>query len=120
MGFEDYLRGYEYYVFDGEHFVIAKTAIKYELVPKQKLDIPYFKIEQFKKSYYSIYLSIFADMGVVIDKQYEIENKLNNTFLSSQGVSFDYVTYYDKLIRLEFSRNHLNDWGFFIHFSNPF
>ena len=120
LGFEDYLRGYEYYVFDGEHFVIAKTAIKYELVPKQKLDIPYFKIEQFKKSYYSIYLSIFADMGVVIDKQYEIENKLNNTFLFSQGVSFDYITYYDKLIRLEFSRNHLNDWGFFIHFSNPF
>ena len=120
LGFEDYLRGYEYYVFDGEHFAMAKSAIKYELVPKQKLEIPYFKMDQFKKSYYSIYLSIFADMGIVIDKQYDIENELNNTFLFSQGVSLDYVTYYDKLLRLEFSKNHLSEWGFFIHFSNPF
>ena len=120
LGFEDYLRGYEYYVFDGEHFAMAKSAIKYELVPKQKLEIPYFKMDQFKKSYYYIYLSIFADMGVVIDKQYEIENELNNNLLFSQGVSLDYVTYYDKLLRLEFSKNHLNEWGVFIHFSNPF
>ena len=120
LGFEDYLRGYEYYVIDGEHYAMTKTAIKYELVPKQKLDVPYLKMEQFKKSYYSFYFSIFADMGVVIDNQYADENALNNTFLFSQGVSLDFVTYYDKLLRLEYSRNHLNEWGFFIHFSNPF
>ena len=120
LGFEDYLRGYEYYVIDGEHYAITKTAIKYELVPKQKLNVPYLKMEQFKKSYYSFYFSIFADMGVVIDNQYAYENALNNILLFSQGVSLDFVTYYDKLLRLEYSRNHLNEWGFFIHFSNPF
>jgi outer membrane protein assembly factor BamA len=120
LGFEDYLRGYEYYVFDGEHYVMAKTALKYELVPKKKFDVPYLKMEQFKKTYYSIYFSIFADMGTVVDSQYADENTLNNTFLMSQGISLDYVTYYDKLLRLEYSRNHLNQWGFFIHFSNPF
>jgi outer membrane protein assembly factor BamA len=120
LGFEDYLRGYEYYVFDGEHYVMSKTALKYELVPKQKLDIPYLKMEQFKKTHYSIYFSIFADMGTVVDNQYPDENQLNNIFLMSQGVSLDFVTYYDKLIRLEYSRNHLNQWGLFIHFSNPF
>ena len=120
LGFEDYLRGYEYYVIDGEHYTMIKTAIKYELVPKQKLDFPYLKMEQFKKSYYSFYFSIFADMGIVIDNQYADENILNNTLLFSQGISLDFVTYYDKLLRLEYSRNHLNEWGFFIHFSNPF
>jgi len=120
LGFEDYLRGYEYYVFDGEHYAISKTALKYELVPKKKLDVWYLKMEQFKKSYYSFYFSIFADMGIVIDSQYPDENELSNIFLMSQGVSLDFVTYYDKLIRLEYSRNHLNQWGFFIHFSNPF
>ena len=59
-------------------------------------------------------------MGVVIDNQYADQNALNNSFLFSQGVSLDFVTYYDKLLRLEYSRNHLNEWGFFIHFSNPF
>tara|TARA_B100001057_G_scaffold225309_1_gene225630 strand:+ start:1929 stop:3311 length:1383 start_codon:yes stop_codon:yes gene_type:complete len=120
LGFEDYLRGYEYYVIDGEHYAMTKTAVKYELVSNQKLDVPYLKMEQFKKSYYSFYFSIFADMGVVINNQYADQNTLNNTFLFSQGVSLDFVTYYDKLLRLEYSRNHLNEFGFFIHFSNPF
>ena len=120
LGFEDYLRGYEYYVIDGEHYTMIKTAIKYELVPKQRLDFPYLKMEQFKKSYYSFYFSIFADMGIVIDNQYADENALNNRLLFSQGVSLDFVTYYDKLLRLEYTRNHLSEWGLFIHFSNPF
>ncbi len=120
LGFEDYLRGYEYYVLDGEHFAMTKTALKYELIPKTNLQIPYFKMEQFKKAFYSVYFSIFADIGGVIDNQFSDENSLNNSLLVSQGVSLDIVTYYDKLIRLEYSRNHLNEWGLFIHFSNPF
>lgn len=120
LGFEDYLRGYEYYVLDGEHFAMAKTALKYEIIPKTILQIPYFKMEQFKKAFYSVYFSIFADIGGVINKNYSSENNLNNSLLSSQGVSLDIVTYYDKLIRLEYSRNHLNEWGLYIHFSNPF
>ena len=59
-------------------------------------------------------------MGQVVDHQYSEMNSLNNTFLRSQGMSLDIVTYYDKLIRLEYSRNHLKEWGLFIHFSNPF
>lgn len=120
LGFEDYLRGYEYFVMDGSHFAIAKTAFKYCLVPKKKLEVPFFKMEQFEKSYYSLYLSIFADMGVVYDKYTDASNELNNEFLFSQGIGLDFVTYYDKLMRFEFSRNHLNQWGFFLHFSNPF
>lgn len=120
LGFDDYLRGYEYYVIDGNHYGLAKTAIKYCLVPKKKLEIPFFKMDQFEKSYYSLYLSIFADMGVVYDKYTDQSNGLNNEFLFSQGIGLDFVTYYDKLMRFEFSRNHLNEWGFFLHFSNPF
>ena len=77
-------------------------------------------MEQFEKSYYSLYLSIFADMGVVYVKYTKESNKLNNRFLYSQGIGLDFVTYYDKLMRLELSRNHLKEWGVFLHFSNPF
>ena len=120
LGFEDYLRGYEYFVIDGGKYIFSKTAFKYSLIPKKLFQIPFFDLDQFKKSYYSVYLSIFADMGIVYDKYTDPSNKLNNNFLFSQGVSLDFVTYYDKLLRLEYSRNHLNEWGFFIHFSNPF
>lgn len=120
LGYEDYLRGYEYYVMDGNHYGLAKTAFKYNLIPKKLLQVPYIKMEQFKKSYYSLYLSIFADLGVVYDKYTDSSNSLNNQLLFSQGVSLDFVTYYDKLMRFEISKNHLNEWGVFLHFSNPF
>lgn len=120
LGFENYLRGYEYYVIDGEHYGISKTAIRYNLIPKKSFNVPLVKLEQFKKSFYSIFLSIFVDMGKVIENNPDMSNTLNNEFLYSQGISLDYVTYYDKIIRFEYSRNHLNQWGLFIHFSNPF
>jgi hypothetical protein len=40
--------------------------------------------------------------------------------LWGRGFSIDYVTYYDKMLRIEFSVNELGEKGVFLHFSNPF
>ena len=77
-------------------------------------------MEQFNKSHYSIYLGVFSDMGYSIDTQNNRDNSLSNSFLWGKGISLDYITYYDKLIRIEFSVNHLGEKGVFLHFSNPF
>ena len=77
-------------------------------------------MDQFNKSHYSLFLGFFSDLGYVIDKQTNLQNPLANTVLWSSGVSLDYVTYYDKLLRIEFSINHLGEKGVFLHFSNPF
>ena len=119
FGFEDYLRGYEYYVIDGSQFAITKTAVKWALLPTTEVQLSIIPWEQFSKSHFSIYFSIFADMGYVYNQKV-VNNPLNNEFLMSQGFSIDIVSYYDKLLRLECSRNHLGETGFFIHFSNPF
>ena len=118
LGFEDYLRGYEYYVIDGGKYIISKSSIKYELIPMTEVTLPGIPWKEFNKTHFSLYFSIFADMGFVEGDNYN--NFLNNKFLFSQGISLDLVTYYDKILRLEISRNHLNEIGFFIHFSNPF
>ena len=118
LGFEDYLRGYEYYVIDGGKYIISKSSIKHELIPMTEVTLPGIPWEEFNKTHFSLYFSIFADMGFVEGDNYN--NFLNNKFLFSQGISLDLVTYYDKILRLEISRNHLNEIGFFIHFSNPF
>lgn len=120
LGFEDYLRGYEYYVIDGQQYWISKTILKYVLIENRKFDISFVKMKQFKKSHYSIYFSIFSDIGYVRDSQNGIENSLSNSFLWGKGVSLDYVTYYDKVLRIEYSMNHLGEKGIFLHFSNPF
>ena len=120
LGFDDYVRGYEYYVIDGQDFYLLKKAFKYTLVEKTNFDIPYINMKQFKKSFYSLYIGIFSDMGYVIDNQNHQNNSLSNCFLWGKGISLDYVTYYDKLLRIEFALNHLGEKGIFLHFSNPF
>jgi len=120
LGFDDYIRGYEYYVIDGQKFWLTKTILKYAIVKKTNFNIPYVKIKQFNKSHYSLYLGLFSDMGRVIDSQTYQNNNLSNQFLLGNGISIDYVTYYDKLLRIEFSINHLGEKGVFLHFSNPF
>ena len=104
LGYEDYVRGYEYYVVDGQSYWLSKTAIKYALIEKTYFEIPYVKMKQFKKSHYSLYFGIFSDLGYVLNEQ--PENTLNNSLLWGKGIALDYVTYYDKLLRIEYSINH--------------
>ena len=120
LGYIDYVRGYEYYVVDGQSYWLSKTAIKYALVEKTTFDIPYVKMKQFNKSHYSIYLGLFSDLGYVINNQNLEQNSINNSILWGKGIALDYVTYYDKLLRIEYSINALGEKGVFLHFSSPF
>ena len=120
LGYDHYVRGYEYYVVDGQSYWLSKTAAKYALIEKTTFDIPYVKMKQFNKSHYSLYLGIFSDIGYVIDNQNQEQNSINNSLLWGKGIALDYVTYYDKLLRIEYSINALGEKGVFLHFSSPF
>jgi hypothetical protein len=120
LGYDHYVRGYEYYVVDGQSYWLSKTAVKYALIEKTTFDIPYVKMKQFNKSHYSLYLGVFSDLGYVIDNQNQEQNSINNSLLWGKGIALDYVTYYDKLLRIEYSINALGEKGVFLHFSSPF
>ena len=68
LGYIDYVRGYEYYVIDGQSYWLSKSAIKYALIEKTSFDIPYMKMKQFNKSHYSLYLGIFSGDTVIVNK----------------------------------------------------
>jgi hypothetical protein len=120
LGYDHYVRGYEYYVVDGQSYWLSKTAAKYALIEKTTFDIPYVKMKQFNKSHYSLYLGVFSDLGYAIDNQNQEQNSINNSLLWGKGIALDYVTYYDKLLRIEYSINALGEKGVFLHFSSPF
>ena len=120
FGFEDYVRGYEYYIIDGEDYYLSKTAIKYCLVRKKDLNFPYIKTKQFNKAHFSIYTSVFSDFGYANNQSNFSENSLANSILWGKGISLEYVTYYDKMLRIEYSINKLGEKGLFLHFSSPF
>ena len=120
LGYGDYVRGYEYYVVDGHSYWLSRTAVKYALIEKTTFDIPYVKMKQFNKSHYSLYLGLFSDLGYVRNTRNKVPNALNNSLLWGKGIALDYVTYYDKLLRIEYSINALGEKGVFLHFSSPF
>ncbi|MFA4862651.1 MAG: POTRA domain-containing protein [Bacteroidales bacterium] len=117
----DVIRSYEYYLVDAQHFVILRNNIKFALIPNQVKDISFIKTEKFGKIFYALYLNVFIDGGYgVYNQDFGREtNDLQNTLLFGYGTGLDFVTYYDVVIRLEFSVNFKNETGIFLHFMAP-
>lgn len=117
----DLVRGYEYYVVNGNNFFLIKsTLLKFNLLPTRIYNIPYIRSEKFGKIPNTIYVSLSADAGYVRDRQFGATNFLSNKWLSGYGVGFDYITYYDLVFRFEYSFNDLGEHGFFLNFAAPF
>ena len=76
---------------------------------------------KFKSLQYAFYLNAFFDMGFV-DNMYpmpELNNDLENTLLIGYGIGLDFVTYYDIVLRFEYSVNRMGEHGFYLHFRAP-
>ncbi|HEY4800290.1 MAG TPA: POTRA domain-containing protein, partial [Bacteroidia bacterium] len=101
LGWSDYVRGYEYYVIDGQRYGLAKLGLKYEIIKPHTQSIENIPFSKFNTFHYALYATIFGDAGYVDDQLYYKQNPLANTLLYSYGAGLDYVTYYDIVIRLE-------------------
>ncbi len=120
LGFrEDLVRGYENYVIDGQYYVIFKTNLKYALIPQTTGNIGFIPSEKFSKVHYALYLNLFADAGTIEDRYYVDENLLANRWLGGLGIGLDFVTYYDKVLRTEFTLNRHREAGLFFHLTAP-
>jgi len=114
---QDYVRGYEYYVVDGQHYGLAKLTLKRELLNVQK-HIPHLMpLRQFQTIPIAIYLKVYGDAGYVVDNTYNVENnRLSNTMLYGGGVGLDIVTFYNTVFRIDASVNKQMEKGLFFHF----
>jgi len=115
----EYLRGYEYYVIDGQGFGLLKTNLKYKLLGERVVRADFIPLSKFNVIPFAFYLNLYGDAGYVKDKQFSKFNSLVNTWLYSGGAGLDFVTYYDLVFRFEFSVNKLGESGFFLHFTAP-
>lgn len=112
----DYVRGYEYYVIDGRNFWLAKINLKYALIKPAVKKMKWPPTERFNTIPYAVYAGVFADAGEVWPSAKTESNSLQGTFLRGFGIGLDFVTYYDKVFRAEFSVNGKGETGFFLHF----
>ena len=117
FGYADMLRGYEYYVIDGNNNILIKNNLRFNILKRKDFKLGFIPWEQFNKSYLAIYLNTYFDIGYVYNK-YEPANTTNtmvNSWQYSGGIGLDLVTYYDTVFRIEYSINKFGESGFFIH-----
>jgi len=112
----DYVRGYEYYVIDGRNFWLLKINPRFALVKPTVLKLKWPQSSRFNTIPWSVYLGAFADVGKVFPAENTGSNHFPGTLLKGFGLGLDFVTYYDKVFRAEFSVNGKGESGFFLHF----
>ncbi len=113
----DLVRGYAYYVIDGQNYGLLKSNLRFELIKPRVLKIKFIPFEKFNTIPYAVYFNIFGDSGYAQDKYTFQNNTLSNKTLYGYGVGIDYVTYYDAVFRIEYAINRLGNGGFFVNFS---
>ena len=120
LGYEDYLRGFEYYVIDGQRFASGRAFAKFALVPMRIKKIDGWSWEEFNKVHYSFYLNMFVDAGYVDDSRVGTNNYLSNKLLTSAGIGLDMITYYDIVFRLEGTLSRQGKSGVYVHVLKAF
>ncbi|MGB0862813.1 MAG: POTRA domain-containing protein [Saprospiraceae bacterium] len=118
--FEDFIRGYEYYVIDGQDYVFGKAFTRFELLNKEFNWGKFMLIKAFKKMPLRLYLKAYTDHGYVHTPFHNEENSLTNTYLRSGGLGLDIVMYHDYVYSIEYSVNHLNEGGIYLHYKVSF
>jgi hypothetical protein len=114
---DDYLSGYEFYVIDGLDYYYAKTAIRFQLFDRRMNWGAYMPIKAFSEMPVKVYLVLNNDFGYVNSTQFNEVNSLGNKPLWGGGIGLDFVLFYDKVIKIEYSMNHLLEKGLYLHYN---
>lgn len=121
MGYEEnFVRGYEYYVINGESFALNRNSFKYRFIDWEWNNLDFIPLKQFRNFPLDIYVKIFADQGYVWDRNPGEFNFLHKQYLSGGGAGIDIVTLYDLVFRIEYSVNLRKETDLFLHFEKAF
>ncbi len=117
LGYDkEIVSGYEQYVVDGQKYLLTKWNFKYQLFNK-KIQVLHTGDERFTKIPLQVYLKMYMDLGYVWDLSYAPGNNIYaNSYLPGGGFGIDFVSYYDFVLRVEYSINKNWHRGIFINF----
>lgn len=118
-----FVRGYEIYVIEGQHFFLNKTTFKKRIF-SNTYHWAQMPVKQFRHVPLSIYLKTYFDIGGVKNyPDYEAANfntRLSNKLLTGTGFGIDVVGSYDVVLRFEYTFNAEGERGFFFHLRREF
>ncbi|RIJ37306.1 BamA/TamA family outer membrane protein [Pontibacter oryzae] len=120
MGYRSYVRGYELYVVGGQHFGLFKQGLTQQLLDIKSIRLKFTDNPKFNSIPLQLYLNGFTDAGYVTDKAFDAGNPLTNRLLVGGGLGLHAVTFYDVVLRLEYTLNREGDRGFYFSGRFPF
>jgi hypothetical protein len=121
LGYGNSIRGYEYYVIDGQNFFLTKNSLRFEIIKPKFHEVQALqRFKSFSTIPFYAYLNVYADAGYVKDEYFHQQNPLANHWQYGYGAGIDFVSYYDIVLRLEYSVNRQQQGGFFVHFVSGF
>lgn len=114
---ELFLRGLERYVVDGVAAFMARSTLRRELF-RFNINSP-IRSRSHDRIPFRIYARTFGDMGYAYNKNFT-GNSLTNRMLYTGGLGVDIVSFYDLILRFDYSFNQLGQNGLFLHLKNDF
>ncbi len=119
LGYADMgMQGYEMYVIDGVAGGYVKTVLSREVFDFN-INIPSKKYKTLNHIPFRIFAKVYGNAGYVHNPQGG-NNFLANKMLYSGGVGLDLLTFYDFVLKVEWSFNPLNQNGLYLHRKNYF
>jgi outer membrane protein assembly factor BamA len=114
--FDNYIRGYEFYVIDGLDFGLLKQSFRHQIWDKP-IQIPQklMPLHTFRTNPLKVYLSSHIDFGYARYANVSRTNTLNNRPLMGYGLGISFVARYHSVLSLEWSRNDLGENGYYLH-----
>lgn len=108
------VRGYDYYVIDGLDFGLLRSSWHFRVFEGVFQLGRFMPIKAYQKMPIKVYFAINSDLGYANDPYYTTQNPLVNRPLFGYGPGLDFVLYYDKSVRCEWTWNDLGEGGFFL------
>lgn len=120
LGFRSLVRGYELYVVGGQHYALLKQGLTRELFNIKAIRLKFIDNPKLNNIPLALYFNAFSDAGYTVDDVYAQNNPLTNRLLIGGGLGLHVVTFYDMVLRLEYSVNREGNRGFYFSGRFPF
>ncbi|WP_299825777.1 BamA/TamA family outer membrane protein [uncultured Pontibacter sp.] len=120
LGYRSFVRGYELYVVGGQHYGLFKQGLTRQLLDIKSIKLKFVDNPKFNNIPLAVYLNAFTDAGYVVDDTFEKGNPLTNHFMAGGGLGLHLVTFYDIVLRMEYSLNREGDKGLYFSGRIPF
>ena len=119
LGYGDnYIRGFELYVIEGQHFLLNKSELKFQLVKEEVNLGKLMPLEQFRYLPFAVYPKVYLDIGSVnMPLSYPGNESFSNKLLWGAGFGLDVVSFYDFVFRTEYTFTSEGERGFFLNFA---